>query len=50
MTSFDSLGLSDHLLRAVQALGYDAPTPIQQRSIPHITAGVVPPPRGFADL
>jgi ATP-dependent RNA helicase RhlE len=38
--SFDSLGLSDHLLRAVQAQGYGAPTPIQQRSIPHITAGV----------
>ena len=37
--SFDSLGLSDHLLRAVQAQGYDAPTPVQQRSIPHITAG-----------
>ena len=37
--SFDSLGLSDHLLRAVKALGYDAPTPIQERSIPHITAG-----------
>ncbi|MDE0882673.1 MAG: DEAD/DEAH box helicase [Myxococcota bacterium] len=37
--SFDSLGLSDHLLRAVQAQGYDAPTAIQQRSIPHITAG-----------
>jgi superfamily II DNA/RNA helicase len=39
MMSFDSLGLSDHLLRAVQAQGYDAPTPIQQRSIPHIIAG-----------
>jgi superfamily II DNA/RNA helicase len=39
MTSFDSLGLSAHLLRAVQAQGYEAPTPIQQRSIPHITAG-----------
>ena len=38
--SFDSLGLSDHLLRAVQAQGYDAPTPIQQRSIPHIISGV----------
>jgi ATP-dependent RNA helicase RhlE len=37
--SFDSLGLPDHLLHAVQAQGYDAPTPIQQRSIPHITAG-----------
>ena len=39
MMSFDSLGLSDHLLRAVQAQGYDAPTPVQQRSIPHIIAG-----------
>lgn len=39
MTSFDSLGLSDHILRAVQAQGYVVPTPIQQRSIPHITAG-----------
>jgi ATP-dependent RNA helicase RhlE len=39
MTSFDSLGLSDHLLRAVQAQGYAAPTPIQERSIPHIIAG-----------
>jgi ATP-dependent RNA helicase RhlE len=39
MISFDSLGLSAHLLRAVKAQGYDAPTPIQQRSIPHITAG-----------
>jgi ATP-dependent RNA helicase RhlE len=40
MTSFGSLGLSDHLLRAVQAQGYEAPTPIQQRAIPHIIAGV----------
>jgi len=38
--SFESLGLADHLLRAVQAQGYDAPTPIQQRSIPHISAGL----------
>jgi ATP-dependent RNA helicase RhlE len=39
LMSFDSLGLSDHLLRAVQAQGYDAPTPIQLASIPHIMAG-----------
>jgi ATP-dependent RNA helicase RhlE len=39
MMSFESLGLSDHLLRAVKAQGYDTPTPIQQRSIPHIAAG-----------
>jgi ATP-dependent RNA helicase RhlE len=38
--SFDSLGLSAHLLRAIEAQGYDAPTPIQQRSMPHIMAGV----------
>jgi superfamily II DNA/RNA helicase len=38
--SFDSLGLSAHLLRAVQTLGYDAPTPVQQRSIPLVIAGV----------
>jgi superfamily II DNA/RNA helicase len=38
--SFDSLGLADHLLRAVRAQGYEVPTPIQQRSIPHISAGV----------
>jgi ATP-dependent RNA helicase RhlE len=39
MTSFDSLGLSGHLLRAVRAQGYDAPTPIQERSIPRIMTG-----------
>jgi superfamily II DNA/RNA helicase len=38
--SFDSLGLSNHLLRAVEAQGYDAPTAIQQRSIPLILTGV----------
>lgn len=38
--TFDSLGLPEHLLRAVSALGYDAPTPIQERSIPPIAAGL----------
>jgi superfamily II DNA/RNA helicase len=37
--TFDSLGLPAHLLRAVERSGYDAPTPIQERSIPHIAAG-----------
>ena len=37
--SFEALGLSGHLLRAVEAQGYTAPTPVQQRSIPHISAG-----------
>jgi ATP-dependent RNA helicase RhlE len=39
MITFDALDLSNHLLRAVQTQGYDAPTPIQQRSIPHIITG-----------
>ena len=37
--SFDSLGLSAELLRAVRELGYDTPTPIQQRAIPSVFAG-----------
>jgi superfamily II DNA/RNA helicase len=39
MTSFDSLSLSTHLLRAVQAQAYDVPTPIQQRAIPEVIEG-----------
>jgi ATP-dependent RNA helicase RhlE len=37
--SFDSLGLSAELLRAVADQGYDAPTPIQARTIPAVLAG-----------
>ncbi|MCU0256898.1 MAG: DEAD/DEAH box helicase, partial [Vicinamibacterales bacterium] len=37
--SFDSLGLSAELLRAVRELGYETPTPIQQRAIPPVFAG-----------
>jgi ATP-dependent RNA helicase RhlE len=37
--SFDDLGLSAELLRAVGVLGYREPTPIQQRAIPPILAG-----------
>ncbi|HWD57899.1 MAG TPA: DEAD/DEAH box helicase [Stellaceae bacterium] len=36
---FSELGLSPELLRAVSAAGYTTPTPIQQQSIPHVTAG-----------
>jgi ATP-dependent RNA helicase RhlE len=39
MTSFESLGLSEHLLRAVKSQGYITPTPIQLRSIPYILGG-----------
>jgi ATP-dependent RNA helicase RhlE len=37
--SFDQLGLSAELLRAVQELGYTSPTPIQQRAIPSVFEG-----------
>jgi ATP-dependent RNA helicase RhlE len=37
--SFHELGLSAELLRAVEALGYTQPTPIQQQAIPAVLAG-----------
>ncbi|MHB1241602.1 MAG: DEAD/DEAH box helicase, partial [Gammaproteobacteria bacterium] len=37
--SFDSLGLSAEILRAVAAQGYTVPTPIQARAIPAVLAG-----------
>ncbi|PSN17514.1 ATP-dependent RNA helicase RhlE [filamentous cyanobacterium CCP5] len=37
--SFETLGLRAELLRAVADQGYDAPTPIQQKSIPAILDG-----------
>ncbi|MEA3275468.1 MAG: DEAD/DEAH box helicase [Pseudomonadota bacterium] len=37
--SFESLGLSAELLRAVAAQGYANPTPIQARAIPEVRAG-----------
>ncbi len=36
---FDILGLDPTLVRAVHALGYEAPTPIQREGIPPILAG-----------
>ena len=36
---FNQLGLSAELLRAVEKQGYDKPTPIQQKAIPHILEG-----------
>jgi ATP-dependent RNA helicase RhlE len=38
-TSFDSLGLIDPLRRAVLGAGYETPTPIQSKAIPHLLAG-----------
>ena len=37
--SFDNLGLDPRLLQAVGSMGYTAPTPIQEQSIPAIVAG-----------
>ena len=37
--SFDELGLSEPLLRAIVTEGYKTPTPIQTQTIPHILAG-----------
>ena len=37
--SFASLGLSDALVRAVNAHGYTTPTPIQTKAIPAVLAG-----------
>jgi ATP-dependent RNA helicase RhlE len=37
--SFENLGLSADLLRAVKEQGYETPTPIQREAIPHILEG-----------
>lgn len=37
--SFDSLNLSDALVRALHKKGYDSPTPIQEQAIPAVLAG-----------
>src|SRR5262252_3813231 len=37
--TFDDLGLIEPLTRAVRGEGYERPTPIQARAIPHVLAG-----------
>ena len=37
--SFDDLGLTAELVRAVQSLGYDTPTPIQRSSVAPVLSG-----------
>ena len=39
VVSFDGLGLSDAVLEAVRAVGYETPSPIQQAAIPPLLAG-----------
>ena len=38
-SSFEALGLSEALVRAVTDLGYTQPTPIQLQAIPPVLAG-----------
>jgi ATP-dependent RNA helicase DeaD len=38
-TFFQDLGLSDAILKALTDVGYETPSPIQARTIPHILAG-----------
>ncbi|GAB2682347.1 DEAD/DEAH box helicase [Thalassiella azotivora] len=38
-TSFDDLGLRPELLRALTALGYEEPTPIQREAVPALLTG-----------
>ena len=38
-SQFASLGLAQPLLRAIADSGYDTPTPIQAKAIPHVLAG-----------
>src|ERR1700746_429950 len=37
--TFSDLGLSAEALRAVSDAGYETPTPIQQKAIPHVLMG-----------
>jgi ATP-dependent RNA helicase RhlE len=37
--TFEALGLAEPLLRALKGAGYQTPTPIQARTIPHLLAG-----------
>lgn len=39
MTSFSDLALNEEILLAINELGYEAPTPIQQQAIPAVLAG-----------
>jgi ATP-dependent RNA helicase RhlE len=39
LASFDGLGLSEPLRRAIRAEGYNTPTPIQAQAIPHLLQG-----------
>ena len=39
VTDFSPLKLPENILQALQDLGYEQPSPIQSKSIPHLLAG-----------
>src|SRR5690554_7193941 len=39
LTNFEALGLSSSLLKSIESLGYDTPTPIQEQGIPVVLSG-----------
>ncbi|MEM7506625.1 MAG: DEAD/DEAH box helicase [Pseudomonadota bacterium] len=39
LTQFNDLGLSPAILKTIEKLGFDAPTPIQREAIPHVMRG-----------
>jgi len=39
MTTFESLGLQEPILKGIQDLGFVAPTPIQEKAIPVLLSG-----------
>jgi ATP-dependent RNA helicase DeaD len=39
MSTFEGLGLQENLLKAITALGYSQPTPIQEKAIPVLLSG-----------
>ncbi|MBT6775688.1 MAG: DEAD/DEAH box helicase, partial [Euryarchaeota archaeon] len=39
MSNFESLGLSNNLLRAISDEGYNTPTPVQELAIPLLVKG-----------
>ena len=39
MNAFEGLGLNEHLVKAIADLGFDTPTPIQEKAIPILLSG-----------
>ncbi len=39
MNAFEELGLKEELVRAIADLGFETPTPIQQKAIPILLSG-----------